>query len=96
MDCRSFDSKSSLVKISATHFLQLYRGLTPRAEQAAESLLPGLKSFFLFPYVKTVMWSCDDDVFVEEVFETNALLVKALLETKANTKAKRVKNWRIV
>ena len=52
-----------------THFLQLYLGLTPKAAHAEESGLPGLKSFFLDPYRKTVIsravdvLACDTKAF---------------------------------
>jgi hypothetical protein len=59
-----------------SHLLQLYLGLTPSWATAVFNGVPGLKSFFLFPYVNSVIFSGAADLVI-----TNsglpALLTKA-------------------
>jgi hypothetical protein len=43
------------------YFLQEYLGFTPSCSTALERGVPGLKSFFLLLYERTVMLNADDD-----------------------------------
>ena len=73
-----------------THFLQLYLGCTPRAAHAAESLLPGGKSFFLEPYVNRVILRADEFLWVVDVLRME-LPTKALDLTANSTRANRTR-----